>query len=279
MNNVRLLGVMIAKEIRTTFRERSQIGAIAFSLLVMVFVLGTTFYHAKAGAHHPRQGPKIAEVVAKDPRAAAAIQWAATGVAVAAGFFFSMGYLTSAVLASFVGEKEARTLEILLASPLSDRKLYSVKCISALLPSLGIGFSFTSVLAILVGTFGLPDGTELPAGLLAFSLILSLPILALFQLWFVGLGAAISVKAETMKGAGQIFGVVFIVFFFGIGYGGPLLWQEFTVLHIPMMQFIKTWFKMPFVSQYGSVLILFGIPAVLLIGIGRVLFRRDRMLT
>jgi ABC-type Na+ efflux pump permease subunit len=286
MNNWSLLWVMVLKEIRTTFRERSQVRGIGVSVLVMVLVLGSTLYQAKGRSRHFRPSPTITKIAHAPARAAqhptmpsALLHWMAIGIAVAVGFFFSMGYLMSAVLATFVGEKEAKTLEILLASPLSDGKLFAIKCISALLPSVGIGYAFAVASALLAGIFVPADVIALPARLLLSALVLSLPVLILVQLWFVGIGAAISARAETMKGAGQIFGVVFMVLIFGTAYGVPFLLAFFPSLHSPLLRLGDAWLKLPFATQYGSALLLFGIPAVAFITIGRACFRRDRMLT
>ncbi|HWB55024.1 MAG TPA: ABC transporter permease [Tepidisphaeraceae bacterium] len=282
MNSLSLLRAMILKETRTTFRERSQITGVAISVLILMLVIGSAFVQQRGHPHHPKKGPGVVKIVsgmAAENVPTAAVRWIAIGIATGAGFLFSMGYLISAVLASFVGEKEAKTLEILLASPLSDAKLFAAKCISALLPSACIGFGIACLIALLVGTLAPDDSVRLSGSALVFAVLLMLPILVLVQLWFVGMGAAISVRSETMKGSGQIFGVVFMVIFFGAGYGGPLLWQFVPSVRVPVMHFVTAWLAMRFASQYGSVLLLFGVPAIIFLAIGRASFRRDRMLT
>jgi ABC-type Na+ efflux pump permease subunit len=205
-------------------------------------------------------------------------RWIVIGVCALGGFLFSMNYLLAAVLAGFVGEKEGKTLEILLASPLSDRKLFLIKCVSAWLPSAVVGIFFSGMAAMLISTFMRDQLANAPAAMFVIALILSLPVLFLIQGWFVGIGAAISARAETMKGAGQMLGGVFMILFFGLAYGMPLLLALVPSLRPPLMSVLKMWLGLPFAGQYGVVMLVFGIPAVLFVSLGRAEFRRDRML-
>lgn len=282
MHNWRQLRVMVTKEVRTTFRERSQIGGMLVGLLVMVFVLGSALHKANTHSHLPRantsvnpyrSGPAGAEL--PEP----ALRWILIGAAAMIGFFFSTGYLLSAVVASFVGEKEGRTLEILLASPLSDGKLFAVKCVSVFLPSLTIGYGFTIAAAILSYTLTPPEWTDqLTGARLGAAVALSLPLLMAVQLWFVGIGSAVSVKAETMKGANQILGVVFMVLIFGLGYGVPFLLALDPPARAVFLQAWQKWSAMQFWLGYGLAMVIFFVPAVVAISIGRACFKRDRML-
>lgn len=281
MNNWSLLRVMILKEIRATFRERSQMRGLVLGGAIIFLVFGSMVYSGGRSHHHQSTtasaaaSAKVAELAVLRPEAL----WLAIGVATAVGFFFSMGYLISAVLASFVGEKEGRTLEILLVSPLSDGKLFGIKCISTLLPSAAIGFLLAVVIAILASIFAQREFAGLPPAILLLAVLLSLPFLILLQLWVVGLGAAISVRAETMKGANQTLGIAIMVLIFGVAYGVPFLLTLFPSQRLPLMHLGMAWLKLHYLAQYGSLLLILGIPAVLLIGVGRACFRRDRMLT
>lgn len=199
--------------------------------------------------------------------------------AAAVSFLFSMGYLISAVLAAFVGEKEARTLEVLLACPLSDRKLYATKCVSVLLPAAAIGYLLAAIVLILVMVFTPAEVATLPPILLLYALVLGLPVIVLPQAFFVGVGAAISAKAETFKGASQAFGGVVMFLVFGIVYGIPMLLYFFPSIRAPAVAFGQKWLAMAFLTQYGSVLLVLAVPAAIALAIGRISFRRDRMLT
>jgi|GEM_PF-5113878 len=283
MSNLKLLRVMVIKEFRTTFRERSQIRALLISVGLMVLVAGNTFYQVSRNSPGRRSRPGISQIVEHAFIPSTHDIWQARWLAilgtVGVGFFFSMGYLMSAVLACFVGEKEARTLEILLASPLSNDKLFIAKSTSVLLPSACIGGLFTLAIAILVTLFGSGHVLNVPAVQIFIGLTMGIPALLMLQLWFVGLGAAISAHAETMKGAGQSLGGAITLLIFGSAYGMPLLWGAIPSIHAPVLAFVRQLLTFPFVAQYGIFLLALAIPAFLLMSLGRAFFRRDRMLT
>ena len=184
----------------------------------------------------------------------------------------------SAVLACFVGEKEAKTLEILLASPLSDEKLFNLKAASVLLPSVCIGSIFAIGLMVAAKVFIPEEVVRLPSDLVIYGPLMGIVAMAIVQMWFVGLGAAISAKAETMKGATQSLGVAFTVIFFGGGYGLPLLVRTFPGIQEPFSRLMGKWMAYSFQQQYGVAIVALLIPALILMGIGRASFRRDRML-
>lgn len=278
MSNWSLLRVMALKEFRTALRERAQITGLIVSMAFMVLVVGNVMFHAGRASHRPRPGA-TAVLPAAAPQAAGLSRWIVIGAAAGVGFFISMGYLMSAVLACFVGEKEARTLEILLAAPIGDDKLFALKAASVLLPSAAVGGIFVVGAGVLADLFFNRQGLNLSAGLLCYAIPLGLLATALVQLWFVGLGAAISAKAETMKGAGQTMGLIFMVLFFGIGYGSPLLFATHPELRPPLLRAIGHWLGLPFAWQYAVVLLILGVPAAIFLSIGRASFRRDRMLT
>jgi ABC-type transport system involved in multi-copper enzyme maturation permease subunit len=284
MNNVKLLRVMMMKEVRSTFRERAQLGGIAISILVLLVVMGGAIYQTRNAAHRTHSNHHVVGLIARSALGIPGlsppeVRWALIGACTFVGFFFSMGYLISAVLACFVGEKESKTLEILLAAPLSDSKLFTIKCISALLPSFGICVFFLSLIAILFNLFVPEDIANLSAGFLFSAVVMSLPILVMIQLCLLGLGASISLKSETMKGASQIFGVVFMVLFFGVGYGTPALLMFVPSLREFLLRWAMEAMKLEFVTQYGVVLLICCVPAVVLMGVARACFQRDRMLS
>jgi ABC-type Na+ efflux pump permease subunit len=310
ISDLALLRVMLLKEIRTTFRERSQVGGLVVTIVMLIIAIAGIYRstrrhrvehnpHATAAttmvAHeHPRATqPSATASPAPPPSAAGAAvlvldpqerervaHWGSIAGAVLIGFFFSMGYLIAAVLASFVGEKEARTLEVLLASPLADGKLYLLKCAGVLLPSVGIGVFFTVVAALMAAAFIPIEVLPLPVSvLLRDALLLGLPLMLLPQLWLVGLGSAISIRAETVKGASQILGIAVMLFIFGGIYGIPILLATVPAVRPPAIALLHWWIDLSFASQYGMLVVVFGVPAGMLIALGRACFRRDRMLT
>jgi ABC-type transport system involved in multi-copper enzyme maturation permease subunit len=283
VSNLSMLRVMVLKEFRTAVRERTQVTGLLVSALVMVLVAGNAMYQAKRTTHRFKPPTPLhvtpAPTPAQSAQSTAIARWIAIGIAAGIGFFFSMGYLMASVLASFVGEKEARTLEILLAAPIGDDKLFTLKAVSAMLPSACVGGLFAIGAGLLADIFIKPQDLHLTTALICYAIPLGLAAMVLLQLWFVGMGAAISAKAETMKGAGQTLGVVFMLLFFGGGYGTPLLLQTFPTLQARLYTAFGTWIRLSFAEQYGMVLLVLGIPAMIFLAIGRACFRRDRMLT
>jgi ABC-2 type transporter len=278
MSNWNLMRVMLLKEIRMTFRERAQFMRIGLSLVVLLLVLGNTAFQFSRPSHH-RAESRDETVLAQNPAMEEmVVHWVAIIGAAMGGFLFSSGYLVSAILACFVGEKENRTLEVLLASPLTDLKLFLMKSASVLVPSAVLGGAFAIVGIVAASSF-MSQFHPVISEVLIYGLVFGWPALVLLQTCVVGLGAAISVKAETMKGAGQTLGAVLMLLIFGVGYGVPLLLGLSPTLQQMAAEWLKSWAKWGFALQYGMVLLGLVIVASLFVGVGRVLFRRDRMLT
>jgi hypothetical protein len=289
-----LLRAMIVKEMRTTLREKHQLLGIAVSaigIIVATAVAGTQL--ARAGRHVPIPAaltrPAPATQVAATPSTqeilvTAAMQqtvliwrWCAILLGVGVGVFFSLGYLMTAALASFAGEKDAGTLEILLASPVPDTKLFLLKCVSVLLPSALIGYVLLAAPMAAV-PFVMGDLlAHVPVNVPFHVLVLSVPVTLLLQITLVALAAAVSAKAETLKGASQVFGAVIFVVIFGGAYGLPLLYR-YTAIGNAAGVAMRAWLNLPFAAQYGSLLAVLIVPAVICVAVARALFRRDRLL-
>jgi ABC-type transport system involved in multi-copper enzyme maturation permease subunit len=309
ISDLTLLRVVLLKEVRTTFRERSQVAGLLVSVVMLIIAIGG--FYRSAHRHRPahtvapatpatmsadaRPSTQPSHTTATPPPAQPTLagtlvlnseervrvtHWASIAGAALIGIFFSMGYLIAAVLASFVGEKEARTLEVLLASPLSDGKLYLFKCAGVLLPSVVIGCFFAVVVALMAAAFIPAEILPLPATtLIRDAVLLGIPLMLLPQLWLVGLGSAISIRAETVKGASQILGVAVMILIFGGIYGVPVLLATVPSVRPPAIALLHWWIDLSFASQYGMLLVVLGVPAAGLVTLGRACFRRDRMLT
>lgn len=267
-----LLKTMVLKELRTTLRERNQFIGLAISVVAMCAGIAIPVMNARDGA-----GMKIAQSLTWTPERIAVARWVPILIGTGVAIFFGMGFLLAAVMSSFASEKENRTLELALASPVSDTKLFLTKCISVLLPSLALGMVFTTSIA-LVGWFTLHDALQtVPFAWWFYLIFLSVPTTLLPSALLVGIGAAVSARAETARGAGQVMGGVFVGLIFGTTYGIPLL-VRFTGLREPVMQLLSNWLTWPFALQYITVLLAAAIPTILAISAGRLLFRRDRLL-
>ncbi|MGE5609554.1 MAG: ABC transporter permease subunit [Bacillota bacterium] len=295
MKNHRLvLRAMIVKELRTTLRERQQAWGFAITLLVLGFMSIVLTQKLQPAARairmrdvatstaptQPATRPSVTQTLSQLPWGyvdPAVIRWICIGFGTAVSLLFAMGYVISATLASFAGEKDTKTLEILLASPITDTNLFVTKCLSVLLPTCVIGYLMLLIPAGLSLVLLRREFAQVPIHVPFHVLVLSLPIILLIEASLVAIGAAISAKAETLKGASQVFGGVCFVIFFGTAYGLPVL-ITFTGLRNPVIALGKAWITMPFVAQYAILLAALSAVALLFFLIGRSLFRRDRLL-
>lgn len=300
MNRPLLLRAMIAKELRTTLRQRQQIWGLIITLLVFVFVIGMgvreysqrTRSPVASGAHVQAAPPpetRPAASAASRPATASSlnrvpqldamiIRWISIGLGAGLTLFLSLGYLLAATLATFAGEKDNRTLEILLASPVDDTTLFVTKCLSVLLPMSAIGYLLFLIPASVAAFLLRSELARLPISIPVHALLLSIPVMLLVSASVVALGAAVSAKSQSLKGASQVFGALFFIVFFGGGYGLPLI-LRFTPLGPPVRAFGKAWLQMPFIAQYAAALLVLAVPAAILTLVALALFKRDRLLT
>ena len=123
---------------------------------------------------------------------------------------FSLGIAVE----SFVGEKERKTFEPLLATPLSDIELFIGKCLAAtVLPVIVAYISEFLFIGITKFQFARADiQFTMQFGQILFIIIL-MPLLALLMCSFV---VIISARASSVKSAGQFAGFLMlpIIFFF-----------------------------------------------------------------
>ncbi|MWB97006.1 ABC transporter permease subunit [Agromyces seonyuensis] len=101
---------------------------------------------------------------------------------------------------SFVGEKERRTVEGLLYTPLTDRELVFGKVLAAMLPAVGIAWASFLVYAVLVNVLGGPllGGIFFPTWTWAIIVVLLVPLVAFLA---TALIVMVSGRATTMQGA------------------------------------------------------------------------------
>ena len=123
-----------------------------------------------------------------------------------APFFLIIPLMASSVIASdsFAGEKERKTIEALLATPMSDGELFLGKMLVSFVPSMivtGISFLVYSTVFDLL-SFGIFNGALLLPNLDWVLLIFGLaPVVALAS---IGLTVMISVKVKGFREAQQI---------------------------------------------------------------------------
>jgi len=129
-----------------------------------------------------------------------------------APFFLIIPLMASSVIASdsFAGEKERKTIEALLATPISDGELFLGKTLVSFVPSMMVTVvSFLIYLTVVnMASFNVFDGRLLLPNLVWIMLVVGLaPTLALVS---IGLTVMISARVKGFREAQQINGLLMI---------------------------------------------------------------------
>lgn len=129
-----------------------------------------------------------------------------------APFFLIIPVMTSSIIAadSFAGEKERRTIEALLATPLSDLELFLGKVMVSFIPSLAITIASFAVYSILVDALSLIvfNGRLLLPNLVWIMMVFCLsPAMAFTS---ICLTVIVSARVKGFREAQQISGVLLI---------------------------------------------------------------------
>ncbi|NVM52915.1 MAG: ABC transporter permease subunit [Candidatus Helarchaeota archaeon] len=122
------------------------------------------------------------------------------------GFILMIAVIIPTVVASdsFAGEKERKTIEALLAAPISDSELFLGKVLVSFVPTIILTYLSATIFSVLVnlslGTFLLPD-------LNFIYILLAAPLVALLA---IELTVFVSVKVKGFREAQQLAGVIII---------------------------------------------------------------------
>ncbi len=158
-----------------------------------------------------------------------------------APFFLIIPLMSSSVIASysFAGEKERRTIEALLATPISDSELILGKILASFIPSLFVTILSFIIYSIIVDilSFNIFSGKLLLPNVLWLILIFGLsPVVAFAS---IGLTVMVSAKAKGFREAQQISVILLIPIFiliFGQATGffflGPLMLIALTDIFV-----------------------------------------------
>jgi len=236
-------------------------------------VTSEAFAFALAAAA-PSQADLIrAELLSND---AAVIRWIILLGTALAAMLFALGLIGNAAIAAFAGEKEAKTLELALASPVSDGALFIGKCLAAIVP--GVVFCYLLILLATCGVWLILRGelATLPVNVPLHTIVLSVPLIVLPSVALALLGVAGSARAETVKGAAQVIGIAVIVVILGGGMLPVLL--RFTPVGPAAARAASAWLQWPFAAQYFGLITVLVAVDVILFAIGRAMVRRQRML-
>lgn len=122
------------------------------------------------------------------------------------GFFLIMAVAIPTVVAadSFAGEKERKTIEALLAAPVSDSELFLGKVLVSFIPAITLTYGsaalYCTIVNLGIGKLILPD----------WSFLVLMAMVPLFALLCIELTVFISVRVKGFREAQQIAGVLII---------------------------------------------------------------------
>jgi len=261
---VRLFWTLLVKEARSVVRDRQNLVGVASLAVTLAFVLWTVEQTAPPG-------DSATGLLGSDE-----VQTVRLVVLVIAQSLsaYASFFAIPLALATFVGEKESQTLELLLAAPIPDARLYVFKVLSITI--LGAGFGLLLLVAFL-GWAGVAHGAalaRLPSGELALLVLAALPLPLLYTLVQVGLGACVSVRADSMKGAGQLLGGLYMLGF--AGCGGVMI--ALGKSRDQGLLLIDTVNELSFWPYYLTTFVGSGVLALLFLVVGGLLFRRERLI-
>jgi len=131
-------------------------------------------------------------------------------VSLFSGFFLVMAVTIPAVVAadSFAGEKERKTIEALLAAPISDKELFLGKVLVSFLPTIIFTYLSAALYCIIIDLGFLNIGY--PYFLPDLPFIFMLLMVPIFALLGIELTVFISVRVKGFREAQQISGVIII---------------------------------------------------------------------
>lgn len=159
-------------------------------------------------------------------------------------FFLMIPIMTASVMAasSFVGEKERRTLETLLYSPLSLKQIFRAKVAASFLLSMLVSFlSFFAMLVVVEAElFFLAGGLLLPGAGWAAILLLVSPAISLIAVTLI---VRRSAKAQSVEESqqGAVFLIVPVILLVTGQFSGVLLVSVWLLLGIGAVCALLAW--------------------------------------
>lgn len=159
-------------------------------------------------------------------------------------FFLMIPIMAASIMAasSFVGEKEKRTLETLLYSPISVKQIFQAKVLAAFLLSMMVSLASFVVMTLVVETelYLLNGALLLPDGKWLLILLWLSPVISLIAITII---VRFSAKAQSMEDAQQ--GVVFllipIILLVGGQFSGILLINAWILVGLGAICTLVAW--------------------------------------
>jgi len=162
-------------------------------------------------------------------------------------FFTLIPIMASSIMAasSFVGEKEKRTLETLLYSPLTLSQIFQSKVLAAFLLSMLITFAsfFLMIIVVEVGVFLALGHLIVPGISWLFIIIVVAPAVSLLAIVFIVRGSA---KAQTMEESQQraVFLVMPLLLVIIGQFTGVIMINEWYLLIVGIVVAVIAWVLM-----------------------------------
>jgi len=308
MNRSLLFRSVLLKDLKTLVRDRQQLFAVIVGLASAVLTVGSieiTIVFEKAekekaalaarekpegegkeGVAGAAKGKEASDARGPVPEGSApanplekagplAIRWLVILCGAGVGWYASL-FVLPLGFATFAGERERGTLEVILATPVPDTTLYAFKSLGVTIP--GVGYSAVLLLLSLAYALGFhPEMTSVvPVSEILLGTLLSIPFLVMLCGIHVALGACCSVRAKTTQGAGMLLGGILSAAIFLVSGAGAALFL--TPAKGPVIEALLCFSRLAFVLQYLIVAAVFAAVWAALFFIGKALFVREKML-
>jgi ABC-type Na+ efflux pump permease subunit len=199
----------------------------------------------------------------------------AVWIGVGYGMLLATLFAVTLALEAFVGEKERKTIEVLFATPLTDRQLFVVKILSCVVISVSLATAFMLFGIVLTALLALAYGLALPWATVGVVIAYGVTLALTLSVTFATVGCLISSKVSSVKAGGQVLGLVLlapIVILMGL----PLLLKghfDAVAYGFEVMSHVPNWVII------CELLLFFGLVNWLLLSLGAVTFSRERILT
>jgi ABC-2 type transport system permease protein len=210
--------LVVQKELRELLPQRALLFSVSILPLLIVLMAGVLLVVPLNGAKLP--------VSTSDPRMAnlssSQVQQIYIGLQFRLILLFQSLVIPAIIAAySIVGEKNNRTLEPLLAAPVSTWQLLLAKALAALIPAVAVTWAsslifigeITSLASPVVSPFVITPGWLV-------ALFLTVPVMVLIP---VSLAVIVSSRINDPRSASQLSSLIFILLLFGVEISGSML--------------------------------------------------------
>jgi ABC-type Na+ efflux pump permease subunit len=281
MPRIEMMKVIIVKELREALRHKQMKQILLVGVLwplVYSLIYGKMDTKEHAERSHAvavvAQAPERTETPPSTPPAASLLTMI---MSVGFGFFMAAIYAVTLSVETFAGEKERKTVEVLLAAPCSAVELFAGKVAGSALTAIALGIGFGIVGFLGFGIAAAAYGLAIPWRALGWTVGYSFVLLVGGAVMLSAFGALISSRATTIRGALQVFGMAMAVFFLVV------FLVFFWLIDLESAQWIKTFFEWIACSPHpvNFVVILLAFVAVnwVLLSFSAAAFDRERILT